>query len=73
MSSILRFAPNAGAFDQEVTAKLGTAFDMACALVGHTPQPVATRETIAKAIIEAAKGGERDLQRLRDAGLSAIG
>ena|SRR5580704_6474561 len=43
-----------------------------CALVGHIPQPAATREAIAKAIVEAATQGERDLYRLRDAGLAAV-
>jgi hypothetical protein len=48
------------------------AFDKACALLGHTPQPTAAREAIAKNIVEAAKRGERDPNRLRDAGLSAV-
>ena len=45
---------------------------MACALLGHTPQPKAVREAIAKSILEAAKAGERDLVALRDAGLAAL-
>ena len=45
----------------------GQAFDMACALLGRTPQPTAVREAIAKCIIEAAKAGERDPVRLREA------
>jgi 3-deoxy-D-manno-octulosonic-acid transferase len=40
-------------------------------------QPTATREAVAKAvakaIVEAATQGERDLHRLRDAGLAAVG
>ena len=56
----------------QVTRTLGAAFDRACALVGHIPQPAATREAIAKAIVEAATQGERDLYRLRDAGLAAV-
>ena len=51
---------------------LGQAFDMACALLGRTPQPTAVREAIAKCIIEAAKAGERDPVRLREAGLAAL-
>jgi ribosomal protein S9 len=39
---------------------------------GHSTQPTATREAIAKAIVEAATQGERDLHRLRDAGLAAV-
>jgi hypothetical protein len=60
------------AFDPEATRTLGQAFDMACALLGHTPQPTAVREAIAKSIIEAAKAGERDPVRLREAGLAAL-
>jgi ribosomal protein S9 len=72
MTSIARFAPVTGAFDPDATRVLGKAFDMACALVGHTAQPTATREAIAKAIVETAKQGERDPHRLRDAGLAAV-
>jgi hypothetical protein len=41
-------------------------------LIGHTPKPVAVREAIAKGIFEAAKQGERDPLRLRDAGLNPM-
>jgi hypothetical protein len=67
-----RFIELPGAFDEETTAELGKAFDKACALLGRTPQPTAVREAIAKNIVEAAKQGERDLDRLRDAGLAAM-
>ncbi len=72
MSSIERFFPITGAFDEEATRTLGLAFDKACALLGRTPQPTAAREAIAKNIVEAAKQGERNPDRLRDAGLSAV-
>jgi hypothetical protein len=72
MASIQRFAQITQAFDPEATRVLGQAFDMACARLGHTPQPTAVREAIAKSIVEAAKGGERDLVRLREAGLAAV-
>ena len=52
------------AFDPEATRTLGQAFDMACALLGHTHRPEST--------IEAAKAGERDPVRLREAGLAAL-
>jgi hypothetical protein len=55
MVSIERFYSNSSSFDHEVTRTLGAAFDRACALVGHIPQPAATREAIAKAIVEAAR------------------
>jgi hypothetical protein len=44
---------------RDTTSTLGQAFDMACALLGHTPQPTAVREAIAKRILEAAKAGTR--------------
>jgi hypothetical protein len=72
MVSIQRFAAISQAFDPEATNVLGQAFDMACALLGHTPQPTAAREAIAKSIIEAAKAGERDPVRLQEAGLAAL-
>src|ERR1700744_6820993 len=73
MASVERFYSNSSSFDHEATGILGAAFDMACALVGHSPQPTLTREAIAKAIVEAATQGERDLNRLRDVGLAAVG
>jgi hypothetical protein len=67
-----RFIEVAGAFDEETTAELGKAFDKVCALLGRSPQPTAVREAIARNIVEAAKQGERDPERLRDAGLAAM-
>jgi hypothetical protein len=72
MSSINRFISTTEAFDPEAVRVLGRAFDMACALLGRSVQPVVIREAIAKNIVEAAKQGERDPRRLRDAGLSAL-
>ena len=72
MTSIQRFAQITQAFDPEATRVLGQAFDMACALLGRTPQPTTVREAIAKCIIEVAKAGERDPVRLREAGLAAL-
>jgi hypothetical protein len=72
MTSIQRFAQITQAFDPEATRILGQAFDTACALLGHTPQPTAVREVMAKSIIEAAKAGERDPVRLREVGLAAL-
>jgi hypothetical protein len=72
MASIARFAQVSEAFDPETTRVLGSAFDMACAVLGRTVQPTVVREAIARNIIEAAKHGERDPYRLRDVGLRAI-
>jgi hypothetical protein len=52
MASIQRFAQITQAFHPEATRVLEQAFDIACALLGHTPQPTAVREAIAKRILE---------------------
>ena len=72
MPTIHRYLDLSGVFDPETIRMLGAAFQGACALVGHTAQPVAVREAIAKAIFEAAKRGERDPKNLRDAGLASV-
>jgi hypothetical protein len=72
MASITRFIEIKDAFDSETLRILEQAFDMACALLGRTVQPVAAREAIARNIIDATKLGERDPRRLRDAGLAAL-
>jgi hypothetical protein len=52
---------------------MGEAFDTACKDLHDTGQPLIVYEVIAKRIIDAAKNGERDPVRLRNAGLSALG
>ena len=52
---------------------MGEAFDAARASLQDIGQPQIVYEIIAKRIIEAAKKGERDPTRLRDAGLAALG
>ena len=47
-------------------------FDAACEEVGDTGQPPLVREVMAKSIIDAARAGERDVNRLRDAALSGL-
>jgi hypothetical protein len=53
-----------GAFEPEVVAAMSEAFDAAC-----NEQPNVARGVIANRIIAAAKLGERDPVRLREAGL----
>jgi hypothetical protein len=72
MPSIDRYVNVSAAFDPETIRILACAYDLTCALVGHTARPVPVREAIAKGIFEAAKRGERDPLRLRDAGLASI-
>ena len=74
VASILPFVQKAGAvFDDRVTQIMGEAFDDACKELHDTGQPPIVYEVIAKRIIDAAKNGERDLVRLRNGGLAALG
>jgi hypothetical protein len=74
VASILPFIRKAGAiFDDRVTKIMGEAFDSACKELHDTGQPTIVYEVIAKRIIEAAKNGERNPIRLRNAGLVALG
>jgi hypothetical protein len=74
VASILPFVRKSDAvFDDRVTALLGEAFDAACRELHDKGQPSIVYELIATKIIEAAKKGERDLEKLRDAGLSSLG
>jgi hypothetical protein len=74
VASILQFIRKTGAvFDDCATQIMGEAFDSACKELHDRGQPTIVYEVIAKRIIEAAKNGERDLVRLRNAGLAALG
>ena len=74
MASILPFIRKAGAvFDDRATQIIGEAFDTACKDLHDTGQPPIVYEVIAKRITDAARAGERDLVRLRNAGLTALG
>ena len=74
MASILPFIRKAGGvFDDRITQIMGEAFDDACKELHDAGQPPIVYEVIAKRIIDAAKDGERDLVRLRNAGLAALG
>jgi len=74
VASILPFIRKVGTvFDDRVTQIMGEAFDSACKELHDTGQPAVVHEVIAKRIIDAAKNGERDLVRLRYAGLAALG
>lgn len=59
-------------FNDLATAAVGKAFDSACEELHDKGQPPIVYEVIATRIIEAAKKGERDPVRLRDAGLAAL-
>lgn len=51
-------------FDDEATRLMGAAFDQACTSLRQFGCVAAMREIIAKRIVEAAKGGERNPVRL---------
>jgi hypothetical protein len=74
VASILPFIRKAGTvFDDHATEIMGEAFEAACKELHDKGQPSIVYEVIAKRIIEAAKSGERDIARLRNAGLAAFG
>ena len=75
MGSILSFIARSGAVftDLVATQVMGEAFDAACKELHDKGQPTLVYEVIAKRIIDAAKKGERDPVRLRNAGLAALG
>jgi hypothetical protein len=67
------------AFDPEMTAILAAAFETAWERIKRSGSPLAadaiaaaTRESLAKHIVEAAKAGERDHNRLVDDALSRM-
>jgi hypothetical protein len=76
MAMILRFiekAGLAGVFDDHATKVMGEAFDAACKDLHDTGQPSIVYEVVATRIIEIAKSGERDPEKLRDWALTAFG
>jgi hypothetical protein len=70
MTSIIPFVRNY-VFDAETTKAMGIAFDEACKDLQD--QPYLVKEVMAKRIIQAAKYGERDPQRLCAKALDALG
>jgi hypothetical protein len=61
------------AFEPEMTHAMGVAFDEVCRVLFVSHDAKAVREVIAEKIIEHARSGERDPDRLRDAVLKHIG
>jgi hypothetical protein len=72
MTSIIPFVRQ-NVFDAETTRVMGEAYDAACGELGNGGTPALVKEVIAKRIIEAAKKGERDPQRLCAKALDALG
>jgi len=71
VGSILPFMPRV-VFDDADTRIMGEAFDAACEEIRDAGQPPLAREVMAKRIIDAARAGERDVNRLREAALLAL-
>jgi len=72
VGSILPFVPR-GVFDDATTRIMGEAFDAACKELRDTGQPAVVQEVMAKRIVAAARRGERDVTRLRNVALAALG
>jgi hypothetical protein len=76
MNSFVQYIEKAGlggVFDDSATKVMGEAFDAACKDLHDTGQPSIVYEVVATRIIEAAKAGERDPDKLRDWALTAFG
>jgi hypothetical protein len=71
VGSILPFVPRV-VFDDRATRAMGDAFDAAWEEIRCAGHPPPVREAMAKRIIDAARAGERDVGRLREAALSAL-
>lgn len=69
--SVLRFIP-IGVFDDATVRDIGRAFDLACKQLNDSGQPDVVHEVMIKRIIAAARKGESDVKRLRDAGLTGL-
>jgi len=69
--SVVEFLPR-GVFDDDATRLMGEAFDSALTAVGQKFQAGAVHEVVARRIIAAARKGERDPDRLRNAAIAAV-
>jgi hypothetical protein len=61
------------AFDPETILAMGEAFDGVCKHLNDRRHPEVVREVIAKQIIETARRGERDPEKLRDSVMVSLG
>ena len=75
MASILAFVKKTDlgvVFDDHATKVMGEAFDAACKDLHDRRQPSVIYGVIANRIIEAARSGGRDPQKLKEAPLAAF-
>ena len=69
--SVLRLIPM-GVFGGATFPNIGRAFDLACKELNDAGQPDVVHEVMIKRIIAAARKGERNVTRLRDAALTGL-
>ena len=60
-------------FGPDVTSEMGKAYDKALHALHDTGQPHVVQEIIARKIIDIAKSGERDAERMCARALAALG
>ena len=61
------------AFNPQATQVMGAAYEKACEALHDIGQPDIVKEIIARRIIEVAQTGERDIDRLCERALLALG
>jgi hypothetical protein len=66
MAAILPYVTNPLVFEPEATRSMLVAFDEVCRALNVSPTANGAREVIATRIIELARRGECDADRLRD-------
>jgi hypothetical protein len=71
-NTIIPFLKEAS-FDAQLTGIMGTAFDIARREMHDRGQPEVVLEVLAKAIIQIARNGERDPDRMAERALETIG
>jgi hypothetical protein len=59
-------------FDPEDASAVNQAYDLACQTLQHIGQPEVDREIIARRILHAAEGGERDANKLCERAIRAL-
>jgi hypothetical protein len=61
-----------GGFDPEVVAAMSAAFEETCRTLGLAERTDPLRDLVARTILECARMGERNPERLRECALQAI-
>jgi hypothetical protein len=73
VGTILPFLKEQSAFDPEATSSMSIAFEAVCNALRLPVGDARGRETVAARIIELARRGERNAERLRDRVLREAG